>query len=164
MARIIRDRALVEDEWRKLSDEEPVPATGAVIVSWQRWLDERETLTARGGELGVEIDGAVDVAEVALDLVHFRLIALAFPVFKDGRCYSHARLLRERHGFQGELRAVGDVLRDQLFYMERVGIDSFALREDLDPHSALSAFEDFSIVYQPALDAMPARPRWRRAA
>jgi len=164
MARIIRDRALVEDEWRRLSDDETLPEADAIIVSWQRWLDERDALAARGAPLGVEIDGTVDAADVAADLEHFELIALAFPVFKDGRCYSHARLLRERYGFSGELRAVGDVLRDQLFYMERVGIDSFALRDDLDPHQALSAFEDFSVVYQRALDAMSPQPRWRRAA
>lgn len=83
------------------------------------------------------------------------LIALDFPAFKDGRCYSHARLLRERYDYQGELRAVGDVLRDQLFFMKRCGIDSFQLRSDKDMEDALNAFNDFSVKYQTAADGAP---------
>lgn len=86
------------------------------------------------------------------DLQHFQVIALNFPVFSDGRNYSNARLLRDRYGYQGELRSIGDVLRDQLFFMHRCGFDAYALREDHDPHAALASLQDFSEVYQAATD------------
>jgi uncharacterized protein (DUF934 family) len=88
------------------------------------------------------------------------MVAVHFPKFNDGRGYSSARLLRERLGFAGELRAVGDVLRDQLFLLARCGFDSFALRADQDPASALSAFKDFSVRYQAATDEV--LPLFRR--
>jgi uncharacterized protein (DUF934 family) len=80
------------------------------------------------------------------------MIALDFPVFKDGRCYSHARLLKDRYDYKGDLRAIGDVLRDQLFFMHRCGIDSFQIREDKDAEDALNAFNDFTVRYQAAAD------------
>jgi uncharacterized protein (DUF934 family) len=97
---------------------------------------------------------------VATDLVNFELVAVHFPKFTDGRGYSTARLLHERLGWQGELRAMGDVLRDQLFLMARCGFDSFALRDDQDPQAALSAFRDFSVRYQSATDEP--QPLFRR--
>lgn len=163
MARIIRDRAVVEDAWQRLGDEDAL-VDGPVIVSWSRWQRDRDALAAHEGGLGVELTGDVDVAEVALDQAHFDLIALSFPAFKDGRGYSQARLLRERHGYTGELRAVGDVLQDQLFYLRRVGFDSFALRADRDAEAALAAFDTFSMAYQPGRDGTPVAPRWHRGA
>ena len=82
----------------------------------------------------------------------FSIIALDFPIFKDGRSYSHARLLRERYNYKGELRAVGDVLQDQLFFMERCGIDSFQIRDDKDIEQALNGLKGFSVRYQAAAD------------
>ena len=89
---------------------------------------------------------------IADDLQHFQVVALNFPVFSDGRHYSSARLLRERYKYQGEVRAIGDVLRDQLFYMKRCGFDAFALRADRDPYEALESLKDFSVTYQAATD------------
>lgn len=152
--RVIKDGVVVDDGWQRVADDEPLPA-GDVIVSWKRWQAERDALAAREGRLGVVIDGFVDVAAVAADQDRFALIGLEFPTFADGRCYSHATLLRTRHGYKGELRAVGDVLRDQLFFMARCGIDSYALRPDKDPEDALRAFKDFSVKYQPAADGAP---------
>ena len=83
------------------------------------------------------------------------MLALEFPNFKDGRSYSHARLLRERFGFRGELRAVGDVLRDQLFFMQRCGIDAFQVREDKDAEDALRGLSGFTVKYQTAADGLP---------
>jgi uncharacterized protein (DUF934 family) len=160
MRKIIKDRQIVEDRWHYIDDEHALPHEGAVIVSWNRWLQERGDLIARKLELGVRVCGNVDPATVAADCRHFCVIALEFPQLKDGRCYSHARLLRERYGYAGELRAVGEVLRDQMFYMHRVGINAFELPLGRDAQSALSAFDDFSLSYQAAVDHR--QPVWRR--
>ena len=153
--RVIRDQRIVEDGWQCVADGEPLPE-GDVIVSWARWQTEREPLLNRDAKLGVVINGDHKLAEIAQDLPHFDLIGLDFPKLGDGRCFSHARLLRERYGYQGELRAVGYVLRDLLFFMHRCGIDSFQIREDKDIEDALKAFSEFSVKYQPAADgALP---------
>lgn len=149
--RVIKDNAIVQDGWQLLGSEEALPA-GDVIVPLARWRAEREALARREGRLGVAIDGEAALEELAADLGRFALIALEFPAFSDGRCFSHARVLRERYGYRGELRAVGDVLRDQLYFMQRCGIDSFALRSDKDFDDALKAFGEFSVRYQSAAD------------
>ena len=146
--RVIKDNRIIEDPWQRLESPEPGQPYGY-------WLENRDALLSREGRLGVCIDGDVNTEDVAGDLAHFDLIALNFPVFKDGRSYSHARLLRERYHYQGELRAVGDVLRDQLFFMKRCGIDSFQLRADKDMEDALNAFNDFTVKYQTATDGVP---------
>jgi uncharacterized protein (DUF934 family) len=116
------------------------------------WLADRERLLAEGGPVGVRLEPADDPAAIAPDLESLQAIAVNFPTFADGRGYSLGRLLRERHGWRGELRAVGEVLRDQLFYLARCGFDTFALRDDQDPAAAVSAFRDFSDAYQAAAD------------
>ena len=101
-----------------------------------------------------------DPARVADRLGAAARVEVNFPSFTDGRGYSIARLLRERHGYQGELRAVGDVLRDQIFYLARCGFDAFLLREDQDAGEALSAFNDFSEAYQASVERP--EPLYRR--
>lgn len=155
---IDRNNAIVEDAWRLIADDAELPA-GDVIVSVKRWQAERDVLNARSERLALVLAGDTPVAAIADDLDRFPLVALAFPKFSDGRCLSHARLLRERHGYQGEIRAVGDVQRDQLYFMRRCGIDSFAVREDRDIEDALKAFDEFSVRYQPAADG--AEPIYR---
>ena len=152
--RLIKDQKIVEDGWQRLVEiaaEEALP-TGNIIVPFAYWLDNKEVLLKRDSKLGVCINGDDDIEGVAKDLEHFDLIALDFPTFADGRSYSHARLLRDRYSFKGELRAVGDVLRDQLFFMQRCGINSFQLREDKDIEDALNAFAEISVKYQTAAD------------
>jgi uncharacterized protein (DUF934 family) len=97
---------------------------------------------------GVYLAPDQDPAVLKPWLAKLSLIAVQFPKFTDGRGYSIATLLRTRYGYTGELRAVGDVLRDQLFFMRRAGFDSYALREDLNAEKALAAFTDFSVMYQ----------------
>ena len=152
--RVIKHREIVTDDWQRLADLGPEDALppGKVIVPFSWWQANRENLIARGKKYAVCINGSHEVEEVAQDLENFELIALEFPAFKDGRCYSHARLLRERYHYQGELRAVGDVLRDQLYYMERCGIDSYEVRADKNIEDALKAFTEFSVRYQTAAD------------
>ena len=155
--RVIKDNRIIEDQWQRLESIEPgqpLPG-GDIIVPWSYWMENREALSARDGKLGVCINGDDETEAVATYIDHFDLIALDFPVFKDGRSYSHARLLRERFNYKGELRAVGDVLRDQLFFMKRCGIDSFQLRSDRDMEDALNAFNDFTVKYQTATDGVP---------
>lgn len=151
MRSVIKERRIVEDRWQHVADEAELPA-GPVIVSLARWRKDRAMLVARGEPLGVQVPNTVDPAELAGDLAQLALVALEFPKFADGRAHSQARLLRERHGFRGELRAVGDVLRDQLAFMVRNGFDAFELRADRSLEDALRAFDEFSVSYQSAID------------
>lgn len=160
--KIIKDNEIIEDDWqllRQIDDVESLPA-GKIIVPYLFWLQNRDALSKRVPGVGVCIYADNEPEQVAGDLEHIDLIALDFPIFTDGRAYSHARLLRERYGYVGELRAVGDVLRDQLFFMKRCGIDSFQLRADQDAEAALAAFDEFSVCYQGAAD--DTTPLYRR--
>jgi uncharacterized protein (DUF934 family) len=122
----------------------------AVPLAW--WQAQRETLAARRDPLGAWLEPHDDPASIASDLAAFALIAVRFPKFTDGRGYSIAALLRTRHGYKGELRAFGDVGRDQLFYLKRCGFDSFALPTHRDPEAALAGLEDFRDRYQGSAD------------
>ena len=161
----IIDKALqvTEDDWQLIDDDADLPADGAVIVSVARWQKEREALSARNGRLGLRIAGDTPLEGIEADLGRFALLALEFPKFGDGRCFSQARLLRERHGYRGELRAVGDVVRDTIDFMRRCGIDSYALRAGKNAEDALKAFREFSLRYQIAADgAVPVYRQRRR--
>ncbi len=152
--RVIKDKQIIEDNWQRLDqiDVDQELPEGKAIFPFSYWQANRGKLIEQGSKYAVCINGDDATEEVAKDLEHFELIALEFPVFADGRSYSHARLLRQKYNYKGELRAVGDVLRDQLFFMQRCGIDSFHLREDKDIEDALNAFNDFSVKYQSAAD------------
>jgi uncharacterized protein (DUF934 family) len=154
MAQIIKHRAVIQDNWQLLEQESigKLPFSGDVIVPLDLWISERDTLSFRLGRIGVWLETDADPAAFAHDLPRFDVIAVRFASATDGRGYSLARLLRERYGFRGELRAIGDVLRDQLFYLSRCGFDAFALRADQDPHKALFAFDDFSEAYQASVE------------
>lgn len=166
--KLIRDRAIVEDDWSRLDETAPVPASGKVIVSLARWTAERSALRARDN-VGVAIPPTLDVGELAADLPHLGLVALSFGFIQpkpeggrtfDGRGYSQARALRERFGFRGEVRATGDVFRDAMFYMHRCGVTAFELAPGASLEGALQAFGDFSLAYQGAADALA--PVFRR--
>lgn len=167
MATLIRNRAIAADSWRlpePVADGAPasIPATGDVLVSLAVWKASRADLLRRTGRTGVILESADDPAALAADVASLPLIAVRFPKFADGRGYSTGRLLRERYKFSGELRAIGDVLRDHLSLMERCGFDSFLLRDDQDPAVALAAFGDFSETYQASAE-QPV-PLFRRRA
>jgi len=168
MARIIRDRRIVDDDWIRLDDAAPLPPAGKVLVSQARWLAERAALAARG-DVGVVIAPTLDVYELRDDLPRLSLVAVPFGFIQpkpeggrtfDGRGYSQARLLREQLGYRGEIRAVGDVFRDAMFYMQRCGVNAFELPPGQDLEDALRAFGDFSLGYQGAADGQP--PIFRR--
>jgi uncharacterized protein (DUF934 family) len=155
--RVIKDNSIHEDGWNRIAGIKPgerLPE-GDIILPFQYWKGNRDSLKDHKGRIAVCINGDDRIEDVAASLQEFELIALEFPAFKDGRCYSHARLLRDRYHYQGDIRAVGDVLRDQLFYMKRCGISSFAIREDKDIQDALNALRDFTVTYQTAADGNP---------
>lgn len=152
--RVIKDKAILEDGWklvRELNDSDEIPE-GNVILPFAFWKANRDAILNDKSEYAVWIDGSVETEELVEDLKHFSIIGLDFPAFKDGRSYTHARLLRDRYAYQGDLRAIGDVLRDQLFFMQRCGINSYEIREDKDIEEALKGLEDFSVRYQAAAD------------
>lgn len=165
---IIKGRSVVEDSWLVLRGPElpegvkaeaediaalAVPA-GKVIVPVAVWNAQREALLARAanGEIGVWIASDERPEPLKDDLAKFAVVAVDFPKFTDGRGYSIAYNLRTRLGWTGELRAIGDVLRDQLFSMQRVGFDAYAVRADRDIHDALKGLSDFSETYQASVD------------
>lgn len=123
-----------------------------VLVPFQLWRAERASCDALGIEIGVIVRDDDDLAAVAEQLPHIGVIAVHFPKFSNGRGYSIARLLRGRYGYTRELRAIGDVLRDQMFYLSRVGFDAFELRADQDARQCLAALRDFSEPYQASSD------------
>ena len=152
--RIIKDKKISDDDWvivRELDEAAPIPE-GNVILPFSYWQANRDVLLKQDSAHAVWIDGDVETEELSGDLDHFSIIGLDFPAFKDGRSYTHARMLRDRYGFEGELRAIGNVLRDQMFFMFRCGIDCFEVSEGKDAEEALKSFNDFSVRYQAAAD------------
>ena len=155
---IIKNAAVVPNSWGLLRlDENETPETvvvpeGKVIVPLPVWQAQRETLAARLPDIGVWLASDERPEELAADVVQLPVIGVDFPKFTDGRGYSIAFNLRARLGFQGELRAIGDVLRDQLFSMHRVGFDAYATRPDRSIHDALKGLSVFSETYQASWD------------
>ncbi len=153
---LIKDNELVPDPWTSLGNEEALPEGAPAIVGLDRWQAERETLIERNAPLGIRLRSDQPPKLVLDDLDRFAVIALEFPKFGDGRAYSYARLLRERYGFRGELRAVGNVLRDQALFMLRCGFDAFEVAEDSALEGWRAALAEISVFYQPATDGRAA--------
>ncbi|MGO9931805.1 MAG: DUF934 domain-containing protein [Steroidobacteraceae bacterium] len=148
--RLLRDRQIVEDEWRYASDAAG-DALAPLIVTVDEWRTDRDAWIARGTRLGLKLGPAHRIETFAPDLGFFSLIAVEFPGPGEGRGYSQGRLLRERWHFTGELRATGYVRRDQLFFLARCGFNSYEV-SDADIGDAHLAFSTFSAAYQPAND------------
>jgi len=170
MAKVIRNGCIVADDFEVLrlaegdtAETVAVPG-GRVIVPLAVWQARRAELAARGADIGVWLAGDEAPAALAADLPRLAVVAVNFPKFADGRGYSIAALLRTRHAYRGELRAIGDVLRDQFFYLTRCGFDVLQPKEgkytDAQLEAALASFADFSEPYQAAVDR-PA-PLFRR--
>ena len=145
---LIQHSDFADDSWIRLDDASEAPIGAKIIVSLERWQRDRESLLGRNAPVGVLLKSNQPPALIATDIDRLSLIALEFPKFTDGRAYSYARLLRERHGFKGELRAVGNILRDQLFFMRRVGFDAFEVPDRARAQEWLKSFGDFDVVYQ----------------
>ena len=149
---LIKQGQLARDPWTDLADEAPVEPGTLPIVSLERWQADREALDGRNGPIGLRLRSDQSPEAIADEIHRFDVIALEFPKFNDGRAYSYARLLRERYGFRGELRAVGNVLRDQLFFMLRCGFDSFAVADEKTAAAWKDAIEEIQVWYQPTAD------------
>ncbi|OZG73629.1 oxidoreductase [Hahella sp. CCB-MM4] len=165
MPSLILDGQIFEDQWVYLekaeaADQQQVPE-GKVVVPLATWLAQKDSLSSRA-DIGVWLDSDEEPEALADHISELALIAVNFPKFADGRGYSIARLIRERHSYQGELRAMGDVLLDQLFYMKRCGFNSFALRPDRSAEKALAGLTTFTEVYQAGTDQP--LPLFRRRA
>jgi uncharacterized protein (DUF934 family) len=164
MSLLIRKYAISADDWIELDDTAEIPSNAKIIVSLARSRAERETLSAAKA-IGVRLDNTEDIAALWPELQALPLIALSFPKYSDGRAFSQARCLRERYNFKGEIRAVGDVQRDQLQFMQRCGFDAFALRADQNADECLRALGDFDLAYQRgASEDLPNVWRLRRQA
>ncbi len=152
MPKLIKDNQVLDNDWQLLDkDFDGELSSDKVIVPLAYFLKHAPMLLERK-DLGVWIDSDEGPEDLADYTDRLQLIAVNFPAFADGRGYSYARLLRERFGYSGELRAVGDVLHDQLFYMNRCGFDAFAIREDKNAEAAMAGLTDFSLCYQAACD------------
>ncbi|WP_290538545.1 MULTISPECIES: DUF934 domain-containing protein [Alcanivorax] len=163
MGKVIIDGAIVDNQWQRLEAdalENGVPAQGKIIVPLAYWQENRDALIERG-DVAVWLAPGEEPKDLEDDLASLPLVAIHFPAFKDGRGYSYARELRTRYNFEGEVRATGDVLRDQLFYMTRCGFNAFEIREDRSIEDALQGLKDFSVTYQ--ADVNDPRPIYRRA-
>jgi len=162
---IIKNKTVVNDDWSVLRLREGETAAGVsvpsgkVIVPLKVWQAQRDVLLHRA-DIGVWFASDERAEDLQNDVAKFSVIAVDFPKFGDGRGYSIAYHLRNRMAYRGELRAIGDVLRDQLFYMQRLGFDAFAPRADKDIHEALKGLSDFSLSYQASTDI--AQPLFRR--
>jgi len=162
--KVINNRQIVEDSWQNIDDEsniEQLPS-GKLIVSLSFWNNHKQTLSARDDALGIRLNPEDDVTDIAGDLASFELVVLQFPAFRDGRAYSQARNLRQHQNYQGEIRASGNVLRDQIAFMERVGFNSFEIDSHQDINDAINGFDEISIKYQASSDEP--LPLYKRAS
>jgi uncharacterized protein (DUF934 family) len=147
--------ALAEDPFTAVGDDDAIPP-GDVIISLTRFQAEGEALMGEGRAVGVRLESHEEVEALAYDLPQLAVVALAFPKFGDGRAYSYARILRERFGFRGEVRAVGDVTREQAGNMARCGFDAFEPADGSTLEDWQGASQRFRHVYQRASDGRPA--------
>jgi len=147
-----RREGFVDNVWSEVADNDSVPASGAIVVSAKRWSAERETLSGRADPVGVSIAAAKEAVDQLGEVAGRPLVVLDFAKFADGRAFSYAELLRERHGFTGELRAGGDVLLDEIPLMLRCGFDSFESEQASFGPALARARTLFSVVYQGAED------------
>ncbi len=154
MQTIIKKNQVVTDQWTLLSADTTLDEalrTEQAIIPFALWQQHKAQLQ-NVQPLGIWLESNEVIEDLSEDLAQFAVIALNFPVFTDGRHFSSARLLRERYAYTGEIRAIGDVLRDQLFFMQRCGFDAYAIRADRCPTDALQSLTELSVTYQAAYD------------
>lgn len=149
---LVKDGKIATDIFVHVPDGAELPGDGAVLVSAARFLDDPEALLRRPGKLGVIWPNNRDVDDLVPWLDRLAVVGLVFPTFRDGRAYSQARLLRERHGYDGELRATGQVLRDQFVFMLRAGFDALEAKKQSDAEAFALTAKRYSVFYQPTGD------------
>jgi uncharacterized protein (DUF934 family) len=144
---IIKDGRIIPNDWQHLSDDAATAEKSTLTLT--RWLSEKDGLTTT---VGVRLSGSDDVDVLAGDLSRIALIVLDIPALADGRCFSQARLLRDRYDYQGEIRARGNFIRDQVYFLARVGVNAFEPADEQTLESLLPALSDFSVSYQTSSD------------
>ena len=149
---LVKDGKIAADRFVHVPDGAELPGDGAILVPAARFLEDPEALLARAGKLGVIWPNNRDIDDLVPYLDRLAAVALVFPSFRDGRAYSQARLLRERYAFEGELRATGQVLRDQFVFMSRAGFDAFEVKKDADADAFAETVKRYSVFYQPTGD------------
>ena len=160
---LVKANRVVADRFVRVMDDTPLP-DGPILLTAERFLADVAELASRPGPVGVIWPNSRKVSELAPHLERLALVALVFPKFQDGRAYSQARQLREQYGFRGEMRATGDVLRDQRLFLLRAGFDAFEVKKDADVKSFVDQQVRYSVVYQPAGDTRVPALRRRAAA
>jgi uncharacterized protein (DUF934 family) len=155
---LVKGGKIQSDDYVYVADDADLPATGAVLVSATRFLADPERVLQRREKVGVIWPNNRDVEDLLPYVERLALIALVFPSFRDGRAYSQARLLRERYFFRGELRATGQVLRDQFVFMLRAGFDAFDVKKQADAEAYTQTVKRYSVFYQPTGDGRVAAP------
>lgn len=155
---LVRSGRITQDDFVHLADDAPLPEAGAILVSAARFLGDTEGLFQRQGKLGVIWPNSRDIDDLVPYLDRLAAVALVFPTFRDGRAYSQARLLRERYLYRGELRATGQVLRDQFVFMLRAGFDAFEVKKESDAHAFAETTRRYTVFYQATGDARLAAP------
>ena len=149
---LVKGGTIVADEFTHLADDADIPAVGAVLIPAERFIAGADAILKRGDKTGVIWPNNRDIDELVPHLEKLAAVALVFPIFRDGRAYSQARLLRERYQYKGELRATGQVLRDQFMFMLRAGFDTFEVKKESDAKAFAEASHRFSVFYQPTGD------------
>ncbi|TKT70666.1 DUF934 domain-containing protein [Afipia massiliensis] len=149
---LVKGNTVVADDYVHLADDAELPADGAVLITAERFLADPEAALSRKDKTGVIWPNNRDVDDLLPHLDRLAAVALVFPVFRDGRAYTQARLLRERFKFRGELRAIGQVLRDQFVFMLRAGFDAFEVKKQSDADAFANVAKRYSVFYQPTGD------------
>jgi uncharacterized protein (DUF934 family) len=149
---LVKGGKIIDDTFVKLDVDAPLPAGGDILVPGDRFLKDADALLSRGGKVGVIWPNNRDVGELVPYLGKLAAVALLFPIFRDGRAYSQARLLRERYDYRGEVRATGQVLRDQFVFMLRAGFDTFEVKKQADAEAFAQTVKRYSVFYQPTGD------------
>ena len=149
---LVKNGKITDDVFAVVADDAEIPEDGALIISAARFLENPEVLSRRVGRTGVIWPNNRDLDDLVPYLDRLALVALVFPTFRDGRAYSQARLLRERYGYHGEMRATGQVLRDQFLFMTRAGFDAFEVKKPADAEAFAGPVQRYSVFYQPTGD------------
>ncbi len=149
---LVKQGKITTDAFVHVPDGAELPGDGAILISAARFLEDAEALSRRAGKTGVIWPNNRDLDDLVPYLDRLAVVALVFPSFRDGRAYSQARLLRERHGYDGELRATGQVLRDQFVFMQRAGFDAFEVKKESDAEAFAATVKRYSVFYQPTGD------------
>jgi len=149
---LVKQGRITTDPFVHVVDGAELPDDGAILIPAARFLEDPEAVLKRTGKVGVIWPNNRDLDDLVPYLDRLAAVALVFPSFRDGRAYSQARLLRERHGYDGEMRATGQVLRDQFVFMSRAGFDAFEVKKDADADAFAETVKRYSVFYQPTGD------------